>query len=91
MHFQVTFESFGGAKIGETSDLFDAEDGYYVARLDSLSEGGKTFDAVKAAVRARVAEDRAIEGAIPAAQGLAQAVELRSRWSLRSATRRFQH
>ena len=67
--------AFGGAKVGETSDLFDAEDGYYVARLDSLSEGGKSFDAVKAVVRGRVAEDRAIERSIPAAQNLARAAQ----------------
>ena len=67
--------AFGGAKTGETSDLFDAEDGYYVARLDSLSEGGKTFDAVKSAVRGRVAEDRAIERSIPAALSLAKAAQ----------------
>ena len=65
--------AFGGAKVGETSDLFDAEDGYYVARLDSLFEGGKSFNAVKAVVRGRVAEDRAIERSIPAAQNLAKA------------------
>ncbi|MDB4893186.1 MAG: PpiC-type peptidyl-prolyl cis-trans isomerase, partial [Gemmatimonadetes bacterium] len=35
----VSAWAFGGARVGETSDLFDAEDGYYVARLDSLSEG----------------------------------------------------
>jgi peptidyl-prolyl cis-trans isomerase D len=69
----VSAWSFGGAKPGEVSDLFDAEDGYYVARLDSLFEGGKTFDAVKTAVRDRVAEDRAVEAAVPSAMGLAQA------------------
>src|SRR6185369_2815410 len=42
---------------------------------DSLSEGGKTFDAVKAAVRGRVIEDRAVEATIPAAQGLATAAQ----------------
>ena len=67
--------AFGGAKVGETSDLFDAEDGYYVARLDSLAEGGKSFDAVKSVVRGRVAEDRAIERSIPAAQNLAKAAQ----------------
>ena len=65
--------AFGGAKVGESSDLFDGEDGYYVARLDSLAEGGKTFGAAKASVRGRVARDRAIERSIPAAQGLATA------------------
>ena len=67
--------AFAGAKVGETSDLFDAEDGYYVARLDSLFEGGKTFDAVKAAVRGRVAEDRAVERSVPAAQALVKAAQ----------------
>ncbi|MEO8334241.1 MAG: peptidylprolyl isomerase [bacterium] len=71
----VSAWAFGGAKVGETSDLFDGEDGYYVARLDSLSEGGKSFDAVKSAVRARVIEDRAVEGSIPAALGLATAAQ----------------
>lgn len=69
----VSAWAFGGARLGEVSDLFDAEDGYYVARLDTLQEGGKSFDAVKAAVRARVAADRAVERAIPAAQSLATA------------------
>ncbi len=69
----VSAWSFSGAQVGEVSDLFDAEDGYYVARLDSLFEGGKSFDAVKSAVRVRVAQDRAVERSIPAAQGLATA------------------
>jgi peptidyl-prolyl cis-trans isomerase D len=67
--------AFGEARIGETSDLFDADDGYYVARLDSLSESGKTFEAVKSEVRGRVAEDRAIERSIPAAQSLTKAAQ----------------
>ena len=71
----VSAWAFGGARIGETSDLFDAEDGYYVARLDTLHEGGKTFDAVKPAVKLRVAEDRAVEASIPAAQGLFKAAQ----------------
>ena len=70
--------AFGGARVGESSDLFDADDGYYVARLDSISEGGKTFDAVKGAVRARVAADRAVERSIPAAQSLANAAKTAS-------------
>ena len=69
----VSAWAFGGARVGETSDLFDAEDGYYVSRLDTLHEGGKTFDAVKPAVKVRVAEDRAVEASIPAAQGLSKA------------------
>jgi peptidyl-prolyl cis-trans isomerase D len=68
----VSAWAFNGAKAGETSDLFDAEDGYYLARLDTLSAGGKTFDAVKAAVRQRVAVDRAVERTVPEAQSFAQ-------------------
>jgi peptidyl-prolyl cis-trans isomerase D len=69
----VSAWSFGGARVGEVSDLYDGEDGYYVARLDSLFEGGKSFDAVKSSVRARVAMDRAVERSIPTAQGLVTA------------------
>jgi peptidyl-prolyl cis-trans isomerase D len=32
--------AFGGAHPGETSDLYDADDGYYLGRLDSLTLGG---------------------------------------------------
>ena len=32
--------AFGGAKVGESSDLFDDDQGYYLVRLDSLSPGG---------------------------------------------------
>jgi peptidyl-prolyl cis-trans isomerase D len=67
----VSAWSFNGARPGETSDLFDAEDGYYLARLDTLTPGGKTFDAVKSAVRERVAVERAVERSVPAAQALA--------------------
>jgi peptidyl-prolyl cis-trans isomerase D len=69
----VSAWAFNGARKGETSDLFDAEDGYYLARLDTLSEGGKTFGAVKDAVRAKVASERAVERVVPAAVQLAAA------------------
>ena len=69
----VSAWAFNGAHPGETSDLFDAEDGYYLARLESISEGGKTFDAVKGDVRARMALDRAVERAVPQANELSTA------------------
>jgi peptidyl-prolyl cis-trans isomerase D len=69
----VSAWAFKDAKRGDISELFDAEDGYYLARLDSLSEGGKNFDAVKGAVRARVAMDRAIDRAMPTAAQLTKA------------------
>src|SRR5262249_3433581 len=69
----VSEGAFKGARVGESSDLFDGEDGYYIARLDTLVGGGKTFDAVQGIVRQRVALDRAVEREIPAATKLAQA------------------
>lgn len=66
--------AFGGARVGETSEMFDDENGYYVARLDSLTEGGEPkFENVKDAVRARVAVLRAIDRLVPEAQKLAAA------------------
>jgi peptidyl-prolyl cis-trans isomerase D len=83
----VSAWAFNGARTGETSDLFDAEDGYYLARLDTLSDGGKTFDAVRAAVRDRVARDRAIERSVPAASQLSNAARSSSLESAAAAAR----
>lgn len=83
----VSAWAFGGARVGETSDLFDAEDGYYLARLDSLHEGGKSFDAARAAVRGRVAAERAVERAVPAARALADAARASSLEGAASASR----
>jgi peptidyl-prolyl cis-trans isomerase D len=74
----VSAWAFGGVKQGEISDLFDSEDGYYLARLESVSEGGKTFESVKSDVLARVAADRAVERAIPQASELANAARTSS-------------
>jgi peptidyl-prolyl cis-trans isomerase D len=70
----VSAWAFGGAHAGETSELFDDETGYYLARLDSLSEGGDpNFEAVKGAVRQQVAQERALDRLTPKAQQLASA------------------
>jgi peptidyl-prolyl cis-trans isomerase D len=69
----VSAWAFRDAKRGDISELFDAEDGYYIARLDSLFEGGKRFDAVKGAVRARMATEKAIDRTMPIAARLAAA------------------
>ena len=70
----VSAWAFGGAKIGETSDLYDDENGYYLASLDSLHAGGDAqFDNVKDAVRARVAMQRQIDKLVPEAQKVAAA------------------
>jgi peptidyl-prolyl cis-trans isomerase D len=66
--------AFGGARVGETSELFDGEHGYYLARLDTLYSGGDaTFDAVKDGIRTRLATERAIDKVMPDAQKLSAA------------------
>ncbi|HEX4683754.1 MAG TPA: peptidyl-prolyl cis-trans isomerase [Gemmatimonadaceae bacterium] len=70
----VSAWAFGGARPGETSDLFDDENGYYLARLDTIQGGGEpTFEAVEDQVKARVAADRALDKLIPEAQKFAAA------------------
>lgn len=71
----VSAWAFGGAVPGETSDLFDAEDGYFLARLDSLTPGGSSFDAVKDEIRMRLTWERAVEALVPQAQQLATAAK----------------
>jgi peptidyl-prolyl cis-trans isomerase D len=67
--------AFGGAKVGETSDLIDADDAYYLARLDSLQEGGKAnFDASKEDIRRELVRTKKLDMLIPKAQSLVTAV-----------------
>jgi peptidyl-prolyl cis-trans isomerase D len=68
----VSAWAFGGARSGETSELFDDESGYYVARLDTLVEGGEPrFDAVKDQVRQQVVVSRALDRLMPTARQFA--------------------
>jgi peptidyl-prolyl cis-trans isomerase D len=70
----VSAWAFGGARPGETSEMFDDENGYYLARLDSLHIGGDaTFENVQDQVRARVAQAKAVDKVMPEAQKLAAA------------------
>ena len=64
----VSAWAFSGAQIGETSDLFDSPDAYYVARLDSLSTGGaQPLAAVRDDIRRRLTRERRIEKLRPMA------------------------
>jgi peptidyl-prolyl cis-trans isomerase D len=66
--------AFGGARVGETSDLFDDENGYFMARLDSIREGGEAkFENVKEDIRVRVAVQRQLDKLLPEAQKVAAA------------------
>jgi peptidyl-prolyl cis-trans isomerase D len=75
----VSAWAFGGAKRGETSELFDDDNGYYLARLDSLTEGGEPkFENVKDEVRQRVMKNRQLDQLATKAQQLAAAASASS-------------
>ena len=58
--------AFSGVAAGETSDLLDDENGYYLARLDSLTEGGpQSFEDVKNEINT-VLQGRAASAALKA-------------------------
>ncbi len=65
--------AFQGAKPGETSELFDAEDGYYLARLDSLTPGGTlSLDDAKGDILTFLRNQKKIDLLIPQATNFAK-------------------
>jgi peptidyl-prolyl cis-trans isomerase D len=65
--------AFEGAKPGETSELFDAEDGYYLARLDSLTPGGTlSLDQAKQDIRTFLLRQKKIDALVPIATNFAK-------------------
>ena len=73
----VSAWAFGGARRGETSDLFDDENGYYLARLDSLQVGSKTepdFASVMDEVRAKVATQHGLDSLATQAKDFVAAI-----------------
>jgi peptidyl-prolyl cis-trans isomerase D len=84
----VSAWAFDGRKKGEISDLFDAEDGYYLARLDSIAPGGEPrFETSRAEVVARVTHERALDRLMPQAEQLARSA---AQSSLEAAARERQ-
>jgi peptidyl-prolyl cis-trans isomerase D len=71
----VSAWAFGGVKAGEVSDLFESDqDGYFMARLDSLTPGGQqSFDAVKDHVRFDVAAQHHLDRMMDQAKAFASA------------------
>ncbi|MEO5904308.1 MAG: peptidyl-prolyl cis-trans isomerase [Gemmatimonadaceae bacterium] len=66
--------AFGGAKVGETSDLFDADDGYYLGRLDSLAKGGiPSLEQATPEIRSILAIQKKLDKLMPRAGQLAAA------------------
>ena len=65
--------AFGGAQKGEISELFDDENGYWMARLDSIVHGGDaSLDRVAGEVRERVAMEKALDRLMPTAEQFAR-------------------
>jgi peptidyl-prolyl cis-trans isomerase D len=65
--------AFQGAKPGETSELFDAEDGYYLARLDSLTPGGtQSLDQAKQDIRTYLLRQKKVDALLPQARNFAK-------------------
>ncbi len=71
----VSAWAFSGVHPGETSDLIDAEDAYYLARLDSLTPGGKpTLASERDAIRRELVNQKKLDLLVPKAQAIAAAV-----------------
>lgn len=70
----VSAWAFDGARVGETSELFDAPEAYYLARLDSLTPGGpQPLAEVRDEIRRRLAREKKVELLVPRARQLAEA------------------
>ena len=68
----VSAWAFDGVHPGETSELFDSEDGYFVARLDSLTPGGTPrLEEVRERIRRILAQEKKVQSLVPAARELA--------------------
>lgn len=68
----VSAWAFGGTKKGESSDLYDNESGYFLARLDAITPGGTpTLDAAKNDIKAQLAREKAVKNLVDPAHKLA--------------------
>jgi peptidyl-prolyl cis-trans isomerase D len=67
--------AFDGAKVGDVGEIIDADDAYYMVRLDSLSGGGKpTLDGLRTEIRTLLARQKKLDLLIPKAQQLTTAI-----------------
>ena len=58
----VSAWAFSGPSAGESSDMFDDQSGYYVARLDTLhADGVASFEEVRADIKERLARDKVMD------------------------------
>ncbi|HWE41829.1 MAG TPA: peptidyl-prolyl cis-trans isomerase, partial [Gemmatimonadaceae bacterium] len=69
----VSAWAFKGAQPGETSDLIDADNAYYLARLDSIDHGGvPTLESARADLTAAVRREKKIAMLVAQADSLAR-------------------
>lgn len=65
----VSSWAFGGAVVGESSDLISSDDGYYVARLDTLQQAGVAeLAAVQDVIRTQLAREQKVKLQMPKAE-----------------------
>ena len=65
--------AFQGARPGETSELFSADDGYYLARLDSVTPGGTlSLNQAKNDIRTFLVSQKKIDALLPQTQNFAK-------------------
>ena len=58
----VSAWAFSGPSAGESSDMFDDQSGYYVARLDTMhADGVASFEEVRADIKERLARDKVMD------------------------------
>jgi peptidyl-prolyl cis-trans isomerase D len=70
----VSAWAFGGARKGDVSDLYSDDNGYYMARLDTLIPSGlRSFDEVKDQIRTAVAAQHHLDRMMTPAKAFAQA------------------
>ena len=70
----VSAWAFSGAKPGESSDLFDDDNGYYLARLESVTAGGTpSLESVKNDIRLVLLRQKQLDGLVAPAEKLATA------------------
>ncbi len=66
--------AFGGARPGDISDLFDDDNGYYLVRLDSITQGGlRDLGAVRDQIRATLAARHHLDRLMEPAKAFAAA------------------
>ena len=68
----VSAWAFGGTKVGEVSDLYDNDAGYYLAKLDAITSGGTpSLDVAKNDIKLLLARQKAVQKMIDPAHKFA--------------------